>query len=942
MTMGLLAAVTTQTFVDGTATGLTYGVLAVGLVLVYRANRIINFAHVEAGAFAATLLGVLVLEYRWPYALALLAALAAALLVGAVVELTVIRRLFDAPRVVVLVATLGVAQILLAARVALPAPKVFRDYPTPFDGTWTSGSTVIRSAHLVAFVALPLLAIAMGWVVNRTYLGTTIRAAATNAEATRLAGIDVKLVSTVVWSLAGLLAGAAAIVARPLQGGVTAVSTGSSLDAALLVVALTAAMVARMRSMTLALLAGTALGIVQQVILVSRPTSGGLFHVVLLVLILVAALTGWLRSDDDRAAGRWSMSPRGRPVPERLQSIRLIRSSPRIAAVAALFLAAALPLVLTRSSQQLLWSEVAVFALLALSVTVLTGWGGQLSLGQFAFAGLGAFTAGALVQNRLAFPVAVPAAVGITVVVALLVGAPALRIRGLVLAVATLAFAVVVQSYLLSQDLFLGDRTSAEIPRATWGPVDLTSQTVYYETVIVVLALAGLLAYRLRRTTLGRSLIAVRSNPSAAAAYRISPARTKLVAFALGGGLAALAGALYGGLLVRIEPAVISPERSLEVVAIAVIGGLTTVTGAILGALWVVGLPALFGDSSQVALLTSGIGLLLLLMYFPAGLTQIVFALRDALYARLARSLPPATGAKAPDARTLATARERSRPSPPDPASAASGLEVRGLGVRFGSHVAVDDVSLRVTGPEIVGLIGANGAGKSTLMDAVGGFVRSTGQVLLDGRNVSGFSPTKRARAGLGRSFQDGALFADLTVREVVELGFGPGPVGREAVGWPSSARAARARRAAAEDLIAFMGLGRYSDSAIADLSTGTRRITELTCLLALEPRVLCLDEPTAGVAQREAEAFGPLLEEIRRELGCSMLVIEHDMPLIMSISTRVYCMSAGTVIAEGTPDQVRADPAVIASYLGTDERAIARSDHAPAGQLATSDAAGA
>jgi ABC-type branched-subunit amino acid transport system ATPase component len=121
------------------------------------------------------------------------------------------------------------------------------------------------------------------------------------------------------------------------------------------------------------------------------------------------------------------------------------------------------------------------------------------------------------------------------------------------------------------------------------------------------------------------------------------------------------------------------------------------------------------------------------------------------------------------------------------------------------------------------------------------------------------------------------------------------------------------------------------SSTAIADLSTGTRRITELTCLLALEPRVPCLDEPTAGVAQREAEAFGPLLEEIRRELSCSMLVIEHDMPLIMSISTRVYCMSAGTLIAEGSPDEVRSAPAVIASYLGTDQRAIERSDHVPA-----------
>jgi ABC-type branched-subunit amino acid transport system ATPase component len=257
-------------------------------------------------------------------------------------------------------------------------------------------------------------------------------------------------------------------------------------------------------------------------------------------------------------------------------------------------------------------------------------------------------------------------------------------------------------------------------------------------------------------------------------------------------------------------------------------------------------------------------------------------------------------------------------------------LSTTALCVRYGGRSAVDHVTMHVGAREVVGLIGTNGAGKTTLMNAIGGFVPIEGSVELLGRDVSALRPERRARTGLGRTSQAARLFPDLTVRETLQVALEARHRSRfvpVALFLPHGYRNDRAQRADAEEIIHFLGLGRYAERFCAELSTGTRRIVELGALLALDARVLCLDEPTAGVAQREAEAFGPLLLRIREELDASLLVIEHDMPLIMSISDRVYCMEAGRVIADGAPDVIRNDPAVVASYLGTDQRAIQRSD---------------
>lgn len=277
------------------------------------------------------------------------------------------------------------------------------------------------------------------------------------------------------------------------------------------------------------------------------------------------------------------------------------------------------------------------------------------------------------------------------------------------------------------------------------------------------------------------------------------------------------------------------------------------------------------------------------------------------------------------------TAPIRSRPPETvDTDTDVAAVSARDVVVRFGGIRAVDAVSFTVARGEVVGLIGTNGAGKSTLLNAVGGFVPADGTIEILGRDVTRLPAHRRARAGLGRTFQAARLFPELTVRETLMValeGRHRSSTVAAVAGWPSSGRHERRNASEATEIIDYLGLGAFAEHRIATLSTGTRRIVELAGLVAVDARVLCLDEPTAGVAQRESEAFGPLLLAIRDELDASLLIVEHDMPMITALSDRIYCLEEGRVIAEGPPEQVRADPLVVASYLGTDPRAIVRSD---------------
>jgi branched-chain amino acid transport system ATP-binding protein len=262
-------------------------------------------------------------------------------------------------------------------------------------------------------------------------------------------------------------------------------------------------------------------------------------------------------------------------------------------------------------------------------------------------------------------------------------------------------------------------------------------------------------------------------------------------------------------------------------------------------------------------------------------------------------------------------------------------LECHGLTKHFGGITAVDGVDLVVQPHEVVGLIGHNGAGKTTLFDVISGFLEPDGgQLFIDGRNVTELAPHRRAVAGLGRSFQEARLYPSLTVAETITVALEQHLASKEplaaALRLPASTDAEAAAAALVDELISQLGLESYRGRPIGELSTGTRRIVELACVMAQRPSVLLLDEPSGGVAQAETEALGPLLRQVARDTDCALLVIEHDMTLMSGLCDRLVALELGAVIAEGDPATVLADDRVIASYLGTDEHTVHRSGARP------------
>ena len=616
----------------GLVVGLSYSVLALGLVLIYKSSRIINLAHGEVGAVAAVVLAILVKDHHVPYWVAFFLALGVAGALGGVVEATVIRRLRKAPRLIVLVATLGVAQLFLLTTYILTktVKNTLGGYPQPFTRSFNVGKyLVLNVSHLMILLLVPLATLALIAFFRFTSFGVGVRASAENGDLARAVGIPTRRVSSFVWMLAAALSGLTAIMLAPGKG----LFTTESLGPGLLMRAMAAAVVGRMTSLPRTFAAGIGIGVIEQVVFWNRPI-GGEVELVLFLVILGALLFQTRRKQGARAeeSSSWQLTQVARPVPRELQGIRWIRWMNWGLGLFALAIAAVLPMGLS-NSQTFLLTTVVCFSVVALSVTLLTGYAGQISLGQIGLFGVGAAASYQFTANAsMPFVVSLVAAGLVGAALSVAIGIPALRIKGLFLAVTTLGFALVAQKWLLGQDWMAGVGVIA--PRPYMGPINFASQRSYYFIALAGLVVAVLLTRNLLRSGIGRNFVAVRDNELGAAAFTVPLTRTKLMAFGAAGFLAAFAGAIYGHGIQGFSVNNFGVAESLRIVSVAIMGGLGSIPGAVAGAAFVYGIDRLV-HVAQLRLASTSIGLLAILMFLPGGFAQLMYGARDLLFKRV-------------------------------------------------------------------------------------------------------------------------------------------------------------------------------------------------------------------------------------------------------------------------------------------------------------------
>lgn len=576
----------------------------------------------------------------------------------------------------------------------------------------------------------------------------------------------------------------------------------------------------------------------------------------------------------------------------------------------------------------------ASYAAAALSLNLLMGYAGQISLGQFALLGVGALTSGIITgPDKLGLPfiVAVPAAAAMGALIAFMIGLPALRLRGLYLAVVTIAFNFAMQHSIFRADFISGGSAGVPLPRPLAGAFEFSRDYDYLAIALLLLILVWQLDVNVTRSKLGRAFQAIRADETVAASFAVNVRRYKLLAFVLSGAVAGIAGVMFGHLPRFVNSESFSYERSLMLVIIVVIGGLGSRTGVLISSLFYALFPVLiiewFGEGFRGwDLILGAVLLMYTLARHPGGLTEAIQEarhskeIREARRHREDREVEQPTMPKLPD-----LPRPTGLPARPLTTSDVV-LRATDVTVRFGGLQAVDYASIAVPRNKIVGLIGPNGAGKTTLFNAISGALKPDGgRVELLGMDVSDLPAHERARLGMGRTFQLIGLAKDLSVTENLLLaqhavaGYTI-PSALTRIG--KAPRIERELRERAADTIEALGFTQYADTPVKRLSHGQQRIVEIGCALVTAPEVVMLDEPSAGMAPGAAENLAVRLRDMRDELGRTILLIEHNIPLVLDVCDELYALSSGRVLAAGKPDEVVAREEVITAYLGETYRA--------------------
>jgi len=921
----------------GLGNGAVFGALALALTLTYRSSGIINFAtssialitayvysYLRAGKLLVLIPGLpdtvsiggkLSL---WP---ALLAAVVFAALLGLVLHLLIFRPLRNAPPVARAIAALGVSLVITALIAAKLGTALVAAPPVFPSRLWTAGSLSISSDRVYFAVTVLALALVLAVVFRRTRFGLATRAAAETEKGAYVSGVSPDRIAAGNWMISSAAAGLAGVLIAPM---VPLIPVSYTL---FIVPALAAAVIGGFRNGVVAVVAGILIGAFQSEAQHLQTSYGwlpssGLPELVPLVLILLVLVV------------------RARPLPGRGSVI--VANLGRAPRPHHLLVPTAVPAALALVGLFTLSSDLRLglissllYAVIGLSVVVVTGYAGQVTFAQLPLAGVAAFLVPPLADNlHIPFPFAPLLAALAATVVGVVIGLPALRIRGLTLAVVTLALAYAVEALwfrnvdivgsdgltvptpkIFGWDLGVGKGT--DFPRSTFGLVALA-----------VLVLAALGVAWLRTSRLGSRMLAVRANERSAAASGVNVVQVKIAAFAIGAFLAGLGGALlaYEAGNVTFDP--FTAILGLTFFGTVYLAGTTSISGGLLAGVNAVNgiLYVLVGkvvSTGQWYEVVTAVLLVITVIFNPEG---IVGPAHQLLEKRRAASRPALAGVGAVAATATTTAGAGAATAGADAAGsgeAVSGitpqvpaagpvegrsdlLSVRGLTVRYGGVVAVDDVSFDVGAGRIVGLIGPNGAGKTTAIDAVSGFARAGGTVGLGGVELTAMRPHERIRAGLGRTFQAIELYEDLSVRENVTVGLTASTGRRDGNGDDDLART-----------LDLLGLTDVADRAAGELSQGQRQLVSIARALVGRPQVVLLDEPAGGLDTTESQWLAQRLRVVR-DSGVTILMVEHDMSLVLSLCDEIHVLNFGKVIAHGTPAEIRANPAVAEAYLGS------------------------